>query len=161
IAIYHAGVTGWAASGNNLYGVLWRNVEFDREVAYQYPVANDGKKNEFGKPVPFRTAEYALRLPFLDMDDAPAQQGQALRESLAFQVPLTARFLPNNGKNASESYSLAQIKHNRLSTHPAILTVAKLGSRGSDAERDQQLILRVYNPAENSKKPEPLTIQLQ
>ena len=29
--IYHAGVTGWAALGQTLYGVLWRNVPFENK----------------------------------------------------------------------------------------------------------------------------------
>ena len=66
--------------------------------------------------------------------------------------------MAEGGRNASERYSLAGIRGPALAQHPALLTVAKLGSRGSESDREQQLILRIYNPSEEA---EPVTIELR
>jgi hypothetical protein len=138
-------------------GVLWRNVAFeDPSNSNDKPVANDPTT---GQPVAFRTADYALRLPFSGSDaDQPAREGIALREALAFQAPLVGRLASNGGGNQGERYSVARVRDQGAGPNPAILAVAKLGSRGRQNDQDQQLILRVYNPTEEARA---LTIELR
>jgi hypothetical protein len=60
---------------------------------------------------------------------------------------MEGRLLSGNGRGLADSYSLAQVRNLDLSIPSAFLTVGKLGSRGTDDQRDQRLIVRIYNPA--------------
>ncbi len=140
--VYHPGVTGWSGFGDTLYGILWRNVTFEGG----YPTQNNSR----GKPEN-QITEYALRLPL-------AKQGRITRafiESLAYQAPLIAslpekgRFKTGDGFSLARFHgdSLAALSHSAGTLPPALLRVAKRGSRNPD-----ELILRAYDPHSSTGK---------
>jgi alpha-mannosidase len=122
-AVFHSGVPAWAAQPDGtLVGALWRNAVQERCDTY----------GASGTDAEAHTAEYALRVA---SGIAAPEQGEQLREALAFEIPLQAIVATPAG-TLPRSFSLAS-----ASPDAALITVAKAGS--SDAKT---LLLRVAQP---------------
>ena len=126
-AIFHVGVPAWAVQPDGLLlGALWRNAPQERCDLY----------GAQGTDAAAHTVDYAWRVA--SGIGAP-EQGQPLRESLGFQVPLQAVAGVPSGTLPRE-FSLAA-----ASPDTAIITAAKEGTADPDA-----LILRVYQPTDTA-----------